>query len=308
MNGLTTIPTCGPADHTAAAFRLASEGCCIVRQVVPPALLARIDKELASDFEETPLCRGPFYGDRTKRFGRLLTRSDGVAELVLHPLITGLAEHILSPWCDAIQLNVAQAIEIYPGALQQYPHRDQDMYWGEKGRIEYLVNVMWPLTPFAERNGATLLWPDSHGRRALVPADDAAPVVAEAMPGDAILFLGSTLHGAGANHDDHARRAIVTGYSLGWLKPYENPWLAYPPEVARHFPPALAAMVGYRQHRPNLGNFEGQCPSLLLGQDIPERIEAIDALRPEETAMLAEYVAAQRCDQRARSGDPFGMR
>jgi len=86
----------------------------------------------------------------------------------------------------------------------------------------------------------------------------------------------------------------VIGYSLGWLKPYENLWLAYPPEIARGFPRELAALAGYRQHRPNLGNYEGQCPSLLLGGDIPEHIGAVDGLRPDQMAMLAEFAAAER--------------
>src|SRR3546814_9131987 len=75
----------------------------------------------------------------------------------------------------------------------------------------------------------------------------------------------------------HTRCALVTGvqtcalpiYSLGWLKPYENPWLAYPPEIARQFPESLQALIGYRQHRPNLNNYEGQCPSVLLRGGAP---------------------------------------
>src|SRR3546814_6535467 len=79
---------------------------------------------------------------------------------------------------------------------------------------------------------------------------------------------------------DLVRRGLVVGYSLGWLKPYENQWLAYPPAVARHFSSELAALVGYRQHRPNLGNYEGRCPSVLLGDDVD------DARSEEHTSEL----------------------
>ncbi|MBK6413882.1 hypothetical protein [Sphingopyxis sp.] len=61
-------------------------------------------------------------------------------------------------------------------------------------------------------------------------------MIAACKPGYAICFLGSTAHGAGANVTGSVRRGLVIGYSLGWLKPYENPWLAYPPSVARSFP------------------------------------------------------------------------
>jgi len=45
---------------------------------------------------------------------------------------------------------------------------------------------------------------------------------------------------------------------------------------------------------PNLGNFEGQCPSVLFGGYPDEPLAAIDALRPDQQALLADHVAAQR--------------
>ncbi len=293
-----------PRRAATSAFHLESEGCCILRRLLAPSTIARIDAELAADFAATPLCDGNFYGERTKRLGRVLARSSAAASLVLHPLILVLAERILAPWCDCIQLNVTQAIEIHPEALSQFPHRDQDMWWGDKGKIEYLVNVMWPLTPFTRENGATLFWPGTHGPGALREFDGAAPIAAECDPGDAIVFLGSTLHGAGGNVTSAPRRGIVIGYSLGWLKPYENPWLAYPPEIARNFPTDLASLAGYRQHRPNLGNYEGQCPSVLLAERTSKSLGAIDALRPEQTAELARYVAGQRENQKTPTRGP----
>ncbi len=205
-----------------------------------------------------------------------------------------MTEAALKPWCDTIQLNLTQAIEIHPGALPQLPHRDQDMWQGTKGEVEYLVNVMWPLTPFTKANGATLIYPGSHGSAALNDRDPGEPVAIECEPGSAILFLGSTLHGAGGNRTALPRQGIIVSYCLGWLKPYENQWLAYPPEIAKTFSPSLAGLVGYRQHRPNLGNVEGLCPSVLLGGGLPDRIGAIDALRPDQVAAVREYVATQK--------------
>jgi ectoine hydroxylase-related dioxygenase (phytanoyl-CoA dioxygenase family) len=231
---------------------------------------------------------------RTRRFGRLLARSRHAETLVRHKTVTDIVERILSPWCDNVQLNLTQAIALHPGALPQLAHRDQDMWRGDTGRIEYLVNVMWPFTPYRADNGATLVWPNSHGARALYPEPASDGIAVEMAPGSALLFLGSTLHGAGGNISGDVRRGCIVSYCLGWLKPYENQWLAYPPDVARHFSPELAALVGYRQHRPNLGNYEGRCPSLLLQDDVPARLAAIDALRPDQAALVAEHVARQR--------------
>lgn len=280
-------------DVDATWSSLSSDGYCVVPGAVDPAVIAGIEAELDARFAATPFCDGDFYGARTKRFGSLLKRAPDAEQLVRHPQVLALAERALLPWCDRIQLNLTQAIEIHPGALAQYPHRDQDMWQGPKGELEYLVNVMWPITPFTRTNGATRLWPGSH--RATEPEPpESDPLAIEAEPGSAILFLGSTLHGGGANRSAVPRRGIIVSYCLGWLKPFENQWLVYPPAVARHFHPALAALVGYAQHRPNLGNYEGQCPSILLGDDVPEHLTATDALRPDQAKLLGHYVDFQR--------------
>jgi hypothetical protein len=284
------------ATRSAASHNLMDQGYAILRGAAPASLIARVAKDLRPRYDATPFCEGGFYGERTKRFGRLLIRSPHMADLVMNPAILDLAELALGNWCERIQLNLAQAIELHPGALAQFPHRDQDMWQGALGEVEYLVNVMWPLTPFTAENGATLIWPNSHGVEALVEEPKEAAIVAEAEPGDAIIFLGSTLHGAGENRSGGVRQAIIVSYCLGWLKPYENQWLAYPPEIAKDFPADLAALAGYAQHRPNLGNFEGQCPSILFGGYPEEPMRAIDALRPDQQALLAEHVAAQRTD------------
>lgn len=266
------------------------QGFGVVPRALEPELIAELARDLEPAFVATPMCIGAFYGERTRRFGALLRRSPHAAALVMHEALLAVAERFLLPWCDRIALNLTQAIEIHPGAPAQFPHRDQDMWQGPKGTIEYLVNVMWPLTPFSAANGGTRLWPRSHlDIDSMLPATE--PEVPAMLPGDALIFLGSTLHGGGANFSDLPRRGIVISYCLGWLKPFELQWLVYPPEIARNFDPSLAALVGYAQHRPNLGNVEGQCPSILLRDEVPERIGAVDALRPDQAVAAAAFLA-----------------
>ena len=272
---------------------LLEKGWCVIPNLLSPDVIRALDQDLARDFAETPFCEGGFYGARTRRFGRLLTRSPLAKKIVEHPLVLGISRKVLGPWCDTIQLNLTQGLALHPGAPPQLPHRDQDMWRGAIGETEYLVNVMWPFTRYTAANGATIIYPDSHGRRALDADIPTGPFAAELEPGSALLFLGSTLHGAGGNSSNEVRRGAIVSYCLGWLKPYENQWLAYPPEVARTFSPELAALVGYAQHRPNLGNYEGECPSILLRGQVPERIRARDALRPDQEEMLAEFVRQQ---------------
>lgn len=299
-NGATgTATTIAPdaiaeTRHDRLTAELMHSGYAVRRAALPAAAIAALDADLDARFAATPFCDGDFYGGRTKRFGSLLLRSPHAAMLVRHPAILAAAEAMLAPHCDRIALNLTQAVEIHPGALPQLPHRDQDMWGGPKGAQEYLVNVMWPLTRFTADNGGTRLWPASHRHApdAMLPEGEA--VVPALDPGDALLFLGSTLHGGGGNVSDASRRGIIVSYCLGWLKPFELQWLIYPPVIARAFDPELAALIGYAQHRPNLGNVEGQCPSLLLRSDHPEHLAATDALRPDQAEQLTGFVAAQR--------------
>jgi len=279
-------------ESQAAPFaeQLLKQGYLVIPDAIDTETHRRFYADIDAVFARTPFCQGAFYGETTKRFGRLLIRSDMSARFATHPLILAIAEKILlHKLCNTILLNLTQAIEIHPGAPLQYPHRDQDMFGGEKGEADYMLNVMWPLDDFTAENGATRVWPRSNhfnpNRRR--PEKYATPVVAKA--GSAILFLGSTLHSGGENRSHKARRGVIFSYCQGWLRPWENPWLAYPPEIARHFDEQVQALVGYRQHLPSLGNFEGQCPSVLLQGKIPDNLQFIDSLRPDQTEWVREY-------------------
>lgn len=279
---------------------LKHEGYCILRGILPACEVEAIAADLDPVFEETPFSQGLFYGEGTRRFGGLLSRSKGVAACVQHSDILALVNSVLGPWCEHVSLNLTQAIDIAPGARAQVPHRDQDMWpcsaYFDKGLgVELLVNVMWPLQSFTADNGATRLWPGSHRYRDQLPADLDGGLPAEMEPGDALLFLGSTLHCGGANLTARGRRGMIISYTLGWLKPYELQWLVYPPSIARQFESALSALAGYRIHRPNLGNVEGQCPSRLLEGEGMIR-GAVDALRPDQVTVIEDYL------RRARTG------
>jgi hypothetical protein len=281
-----------PAAHWIA--RIASDGFAILPDLIDGAVIAALNADLDPHFDAQPFSDGAFYGERTRRFGGLLNRTGTADALVREPTVLQIADALLGQWCDRIALNLTQGIEIHPGAPVQFPHRDQDMWGGPKGEIEYLINVMWPLVPFTRQNGATLLWPGSHRRQdeMFLPEDD--PIAAEMTPGSALVFLGSTLHGGGANVTALPRRGVIVSYCLGWLKPFENQWLVYPPAVARRFDPELAALAGYAQHRPNLGNVEGQCPSRLLRRGDEAPAPATDALRPDQKAALDQWVTDGR--------------
>jgi ectoine hydroxylase-related dioxygenase (phytanoyl-CoA dioxygenase family) len=268
---------------------LQKDGYCVIPDLLPRDTLEALHVDLRQRLARTPFSQGGFHGALSRRCGSLLKRSRQTQHLVMHPLVLEIAERILGPFCDCLQLNLTQAIQLYPGAEAQPPHRDHDLWRAPKGEMEFQINVMWPLTSFTHENGGTIVWPGSHRRLSRFLIDPAESVSPEMEPGMALMFLGSILHAGGANRSSAFRTGVIISYCLGWLKPYENQWLAYPPAVARHFPPELAALVGYRQHRPNLGNYEGQSPAVLLQENPPDYLGAIDALAPEHVEMIEMY-------------------
>lgn len=289
---MANLPDLAPlADLYAGA--LFDQGYCIIPAALPASSALALAEDLEADFDRAASSTGPFYGNDTKRFGGLLRRSPHAADFVRHGLVLAVVRQILGPWCDHVALNLTQAIELMPGSIDQVPHRDQDMWpcsrlVDPRLGVEFLVNVMWPFTPYTRANGATRLWPGSHRRQDEALLEPDAAIVAAMEPGSALLFLGSTLHAGGANLTANPRRGMIVSYALGWLKPYELQWLAYPPEVARDFDPDLADLIGYRIHRPNLGNYEGRCPSMML-RDPHSNVGAVDALGDEQHALIEAY-------------------
>jgi hypothetical protein len=280
-------------DLPDAVAALVRDGYYILRGAVQSESIERTSRDLDIRFEATPFSVGPFHGHRTKRFHRLLARSRGASELVMHPVILEAAKTILGLWCDFPEINLTQGVEVHPAAPAQIPHSDQNMWPLPKGSMEFCVNVFWPFGDFTPDNGATRVWPGSHyrPRDPQVPLSD--PLICEMKPGDALLVLGSTVHAAGANRTSCPRRAAIVSYCLGWLKSYENQSLAYSPQFVRTLEPELAALLGYRWHRPNLGTYDGQCPSILLEREVPDHLATIDALSPEHEAMLAAFTVKE---------------
>ena len=272
---------------------LLRRGYAIVRGAAEPDAILAMSRGLDDRFQRTPFSVGAFHGERTKRFHRLLARCDGAGGLVMHETVLSAVKAILGPWCDFPEINLTQGVEIHSGAPAQAPHADQNMWPLPKGSMELCVNVFWPMVEFTAENGATRVWPGSHFRPRDVDAPLPEPEICRMAPGDALIVLGSTVHAAGANRTALPRRALIVSYCLGWLKAYENQSLAYSPDFARTLDPELAAMLGYRWHRPNLGTYDGQCPSVLLGDAVPDCLATVDALIPEHQQIVAAYAAAQ---------------
>ncbi|HEY2301302.1 MAG TPA: hypothetical protein VGH66_05390 [Acidimicrobiales bacterium] len=96
--------------------------------------------------------------------------------------------------------------------------------------------------------------PAEHGPagRRLRRLDADGVVIVEGMlapAGSSVIYLGSTIHGAGTNRTAGTwRHGVHLSYTLGWLRTEENNYLAVPPAVARTLPVLAQEILGYAVH------------------------------------------------------------
>ena len=237
---------------------LAQDGGVIVHNMLSPQVVANLLSELAPQSETSQV--GPkssnenvnhFWGQQTKRFTRLAQRSQTFAdEVLVHPILTGLADELLKPYCASYWMNTGQMMIVMPGGAPQYMHRDSDDWPAmcSPTAPPCQISCMFALSDFTTENGATRVAPGSHlwsdySRQA---ADD--EITQAVMPaGSGMIYLGKTLHSAGANKTENEPRfGMHLSYVLGWLTPEEAGCLGVTEDRAKTFTKQQQQLLGYR--------------------------------------------------------------
>ena len=246
-----------PAAEISAALLL--HGVAIVERLIEDAACDTLLAELQPWSEQTPTGADAFSGFNTRRTGALLTRCPSSAALVAHPTVLEVVDTVLWPKKTTFQLHLTQSIAIGPDSPAQYLHRDQwcfDMFPFPRD-VDLEVGTIWALIDFTEEVGATRIVPDSHrtpDSHTFTPDD----TVSATMPrGSVVLYLGSTVHGGGANTSEHTRFAINIDYVLGWLRQEENQYLSYTLDEVRQMPERLQRLLGYEIGAYALGYIDG---------------------------------------------------
>ena len=237
---------------------LAQDGGVIVHNMLSPQVVANLLSELAPQSETSQV--GPksdnenvnyFWGQQTKRFTRLAQRSQTFAdEVLVHPTLTGVADELLKPYCASYWMNTGQMMIVMPGGAPQYMHRDSDDWPAmcSPTAPPCQISCMFALSDFTTENGATRVAPGSHlwsdySRQA---TDD--EITQAAMPaGSGMIYLGKTLHSAGANKTENEPRfGMHLSYVLGWLTPEEAGCLGVTEDRAKTFTKQQQQLLGYR--------------------------------------------------------------
>lgn len=252
----------------------------VIVEGLAPDTTREAERELAPYFERAPSGTGSFTGARTQRVARLVARSAACRELVLHPVVLETVRQLFEGQCYHPQLAMTQAIRVHPGEAAQGLHRDDNVFPFLHPRPPSVLFGMWALSEFDAENGATRVIPGSHQWGDHEEPDERLTVAAKMSPGSLLLWEGATYHGAGANRTSQIRSGALIGYNLGWLRQYENQYLAVPPELARTLSPALQELLGYRNHG-YLGTYEGVDARELLATPGVELPAPVDHFTPE---------------------------
>ena len=255
-----------PLEDMQAALR--DVGILIVERLVPDEIMDQIEAEIAPDLAAKEPGGGKFFGFRCKRRGGAVGRSQTFAHQLADPTLLGLADALLLENCKTYQLQISSILQVWKGGKLQPLHRDVGVYepfvTRQPGEPEIMVSLMWAMTDFTARNGATRLVPGSHFWNNERKATAQEEVQAVMPRGSLAIWRGSILHGMGVNRTDIPRTGLVGGFSVGWLRQEENQYLVCPPEKAQHLPERVQQLLGYKAHSPILGWVEDRDSDLLL--------------------------------------------
>jgi len=237
---------------------LLRDGGVIVADQVSNDVIDRILKDLRGPFDEQGHeFKNDFNGYRTLRLGGILGLSRASADLIAHPRVMEVADAVLKRHCSNYRIGSTTAIEVHPGEDSQVLHRDDGFYPMRLPDVEFQISAMWALDDFSAENGATRIVPGSHDLRGIDSVEENDVEQAVMPRGSVLFYLGSTLHGGGANTTGAPRAGLITTYSLGWLRQEENQYLTVPREIADSYPDHIRRLMGYQAHGRYLGVYPG---------------------------------------------------
>src|SRR5690349_9528518 len=174
MSELTRLPGSASLDDVVSTME--RDGGVIVEDFASSRIIDELKADLLPQIEARSTGRDDFTGTKTRRMSALFAKSRRVADLTIHPLFLGAAEHFVNVPVvygsgdsaltvrPGLRIGATQLIQIGPGQGAQPLHRDHwAMLWRypDYGR-QVRVQAMLAISDFTEANGATLVVPGSH--------------------------------------------------------------------------------------------------------------------------------------------------
>ena len=256
-------------DVEAHVGRIRGDGYTVIENLLGPVQIAAVRAGLEPHLDQYR-GRNPFEGYRTERVYTLVARGKVFEDVAEEPRLLAILGRFLRP---GYLLTASQAINIHPGEAAQSMHYDDSFYPIPRPRPAISLTVVIAIDAFTAENGATMIIPGSQvlsdaeiaESRSVTTLGLRSELAAKATPavmpaGAAIVFLGTLIHGGGANRSDAPRLAITNQYCEPWARTQENFFLGVPREQARGFSPRLKQLLGYDVMPPFMGQVTGSHP------------------------------------------------
>lgn len=289
-------------EQEAATIR--DQGYVIIERLLDPPLLAELRAALAPYLDQHR-GRNSFEGRATERVYTLVARHRVFQDLAEHPRILGLCQRFLQPGylltaSQAISIHPGEQPQAWhtDDSFYAVPRPRPaisvsvifaiDDFTAENGATRIVpgshllgddvvarINARLDFTPGghhgSEGSGNESAGAPGHGAdaplNASLPADLAGRAIPAVMPaGSAIVFLGTLVHGGGANRSAGPRLALSNQYCQPWARQQENYTLAVPSDQVREMSPRVRALLGYSIHPPFMGHVGGLHPERLLAR------------------------------------------
>jgi hypothetical protein len=283
-NGHTKLPEVTPQTPLDEVFaRWDEDGAIIIKGLLTPAQVERLNEEIAPALEETP--RGshieaiqPFHGRRTKRLGGLANHSEVFrTHLLDNDCVHAICARNYRRGGNNGDYWLSTGTTLTAGGPQaaQPLHRDLNHHvpavlLGPDFEDVHITFVV-ALGPFTEANGATRIIPGSHkwpfdqrGR-----PDQTVGAVMDA--GDCLLMSGKVVHGMGENSTTEDRKALQLDTCAGYFTPSEAHSHIVTLENARKLSRRAQRFLGFRSQwtrgSPGLWTKDYRDISMHLGLD-----------------------------------------
>ena len=208
-------------------LHLKLDGWCVVENVIPADRVDSVRESVAASTLAHQRADAPAkIGHRTG----LINYNQSFAPFLVAPHFRALIEAALGA---PVRISFTSAMINYPGNERGALHADWPFNQHNAGRIPAPypdivahLTTLWMLSPYTEKNGATILVPGSHRMETNPSAsscghDEDAPYPTEIQASGAagsVLVMDSRMwHAAGANRTDEARVAMAIRFAPWWL-------------------------------------------------------------------------------------------
>ena len=203
--------------NAAARRQLDDFGYVLLPGVMTPALLARLRQRVEELFAAEGEAAGAEFKTEpgARRLANLVNKGDVFREIIVHPAVLPLVNHVLGESVKLSSLNARSA----------NPHGDQPqplhcaMGGVPDGRGAWVCNTVWMLDDFTEQNGNLRVVAGSHRWNRLPQdalADPSADLPEQSVvvdPAGSVIVMNAHLwHGGMANRTPGSRTAVHAFY------------------------------------------------------------------------------------------------